>query len=73
MAEATLSFVGLGFAEPTPSWGVMLADAAGVQIAADAPWLLAPAAAIVATVFVINSADAFVIGAARWSAPRKSF
>ena len=27
MAEATLSFVGLGFAEPTPSWGVMLADA----------------------------------------------
>jgi peptide/nickel transport system permease protein len=59
MAEATLSFVGLGFAEPTPSWGVMLADAAAVQIAADAPWLLAPAVAIVATVFVINSADGF--------------
>lgn len=59
MAEATLSFVGLGFAEPTPSWGVMLADAAGVRVAAEAPWLLAPAAAIVATVFTINAADDF--------------
>jgi peptide/nickel transport system permease protein len=59
MAEATLSFVGLGFAEPTPSWGFMLKDAAAVSTAADAPWLLAPAGAIVATVFVINAADAF--------------
>ena len=48
MAEATLSFVGLGFAAPTPSWGVMLLDAAAVRVVADAPWLLAPAAAIVA-------------------------
>ena len=71
MAEATLSFVGLGFAEPTPSWGVMLADAAAVQIAADAPWLLAPAVAIVATVFVIHSADGFVIGAGATTAARK--
>jgi peptide/nickel transport system permease protein len=54
MAEATLSFAGLGFAAPAPSWGAMLTDAAGVRIAADAPWLLAPAAAIVLTVFVIQ-------------------
>jgi peptide/nickel transport system permease protein len=54
MAEATLSYVGLGFAAPTPSWGVMLKDTAQVQIAADAPWLLAPAAAIVITVLAIN-------------------
>ena len=59
MEEATLSFVGLGFAQPTPSWGVMLSEATAVRIAADAPWLLAPAAAIVATVFLVNSADAF--------------
>lgn len=59
MAEATLSFVGLGFAEPTPSWGVMLADAAAVQVAADAPWLLAPAVAIVATVLAVNSGYGF--------------
>ena len=27
LAEATLSFVGLGFVDPTPSWGSMLMDA----------------------------------------------
>jgi peptide/nickel transport system permease protein len=59
MAEATLSFVGLGFAPPEPSWGAMLVDAAAVRIAADAPWLLAPAAAIVVTVFVVHATDAF--------------
>lgn len=56
MAEATLSFVGLGFAPPTPSWGAMLQDAASVRVAADAPWLLAPAAAVVLTVFVVHTA-----------------
>ena len=30
IAEATFSFVGLGFAEPTSSWGAMLLDAAPV-------------------------------------------
>lgn len=55
MAEATLSFVALGFPEPIPSWGTMLRDAKAVQVVADAPWLLAPAAAIVATVFVVHS------------------
>jgi peptide/nickel transport system permease protein len=55
MAEATLSFAGLGFLPPTPSWGAMLQAAASIRTAADTPWLLAPAAAIVATVFVIHS------------------
>jgi peptide/nickel transport system permease protein len=55
MAEATLSFAGLGFRPPAPSWGAMLQAAASVRTAADTPWLLAPAAAIVATVFVIHS------------------
>jgi peptide/nickel transport system permease protein len=49
-AEATLSFVGLGFAEPASSWGVMLQDAARLSAMTEAPWLLAPAAAIVMTV-----------------------
>jgi peptide/nickel transport system permease protein len=49
-AEATLSYVGLGFAEPSASWGVMLQDAARVSAMTEAPWLLAPAAAIVLTV-----------------------
>ena len=30
IAEATLSLAGFGFAEPTPSWGTMLQDAANV-------------------------------------------
>ena len=49
-AEATLSFVGLGFAEPSASWGVMLQDAARVSSMVEAPWLLSPAVAIVLTV-----------------------
>jgi peptide/nickel transport system permease protein len=58
MAEATLSYVGLGFAAPTASWGAMLLDASKVQIVADAPWLLAPAAAIFLTVFVVHAGTA---------------
>jgi peptide/nickel transport system permease protein len=54
MAEATLSFVGLGFPAPVPSWGAMLREAAAVQVVADAPWLLAPAGAIVATVLTVH-------------------
>jgi len=56
LAEATVSFAGLGFAAPTPSWGVMLQDAASARVAADAPWLLAPAAAIVLTVLALHTA-----------------
>ena len=54
LAEATLSFVGLGFPEPTPSWGVMLQDAGRVGTLADAPWLLAPGAAIVLSVLALH-------------------
>jgi peptide/nickel transport system permease protein len=50
LAEATLSFVGFGFSEPTPSWGVMLHEAAQAGALAEAPWLLAPAGAIVVSV-----------------------
>jgi peptide/nickel transport system permease protein len=53
-AEATLSFVGLGFAEPAASWGVMLQDAAGISAMTEAPWLLAPAGAIVMTVLAVH-------------------
>lgn len=54
LAEATLSFTGLGFGEPTSSWGVMLQEAGRGRTLADAPWLLAPAAAIAALVFGVN-------------------
>ena len=45
LAEATLSFVGLGFAEPSASWGGMLREA-GRGGFAQTPWLLAPVGAI---------------------------
>jgi peptide/nickel transport system permease protein len=48
LAEATLSFIGLGFSEPTPSWGAMLREAANPFTLRHAPWLLAPALAIAA-------------------------
>ena len=46
LAEATLSFVSLGFPAGTPSWGTMLQDAANISLLVDVPWILAPAAAI---------------------------
>jgi peptide/nickel transport system permease protein len=54
LAEATLSFVGLGFAEPVPSWGSMLREAANIHAMADFPWLLSPAVVIVAVVLSVN-------------------
>ena len=54
LAEATLSFVGFGFAEPTPSWGTLLQEAGSVRVFADYPWLLSPALAIAILSFAIS-------------------
>lgn len=54
IAEATLSYVGLGFPDPTASWGTMLHDASSVRAFADFPWLLSPAAAIFFVVLGLN-------------------
>ena len=54
IAEATLSFVGLGFPDARPSWGVMLPGRAETHALVDAPWLLAPAVAIVLTVLALH-------------------
>lgn len=43
VAEATISFLGLGFPEPMPSWGLMLQDASSVSAMQLAPWMLSPA------------------------------
>jgi peptide/nickel transport system permease protein len=55
LSEATLSFVGLGFGEPVPSWGLMLQDAGRGRALVDAPWLLAPAAAIGLVILTLNA------------------
>jgi peptide/nickel transport system permease protein len=54
LAEATLSFLGLGFAEPSASWGVMLQDSARVATIVEAPWLMTPAIAVVFAVFATH-------------------
>jgi peptide/nickel transport system permease protein len=53
LAEATLSFLGLGVPPPAPSWGTMLNDARTHLF--DAPWLaLFPAAAVMLCVLAFN-------------------
>ncbi|HXH24904.1 MAG TPA: ABC transporter permease [Vicinamibacterales bacterium] len=54
LAEATLSYVGLGFPDSSPTWGTMLQEAANVALLGDAPWTLAPAAAIFVVVLAAN-------------------
>jgi peptide/nickel transport system permease protein len=56
LAEATLSYVGLGFPDTVPTWGTMLQEAANVSLLAEAPWMLAPAAAIFVVVLAVNLA-----------------
>ena len=56
MAEATLSYVGLGFMPPTSSWGTMLQESANVHAFADSPWLLSPAVALALVVLGLNLA-----------------
>ncbi|MEO8295614.1 MAG: ABC transporter permease, partial [Gemmatimonadota bacterium] len=53
MAEAALSFVGLGAQPPTPSWGAMVAD--GRDLLRVAPWVsFAPGVAIGLAVLGFN-------------------
>jgi ABC-type dipeptide/oligopeptide/nickel transport system permease subunit len=53
LAEATLSFLGLGVQPPTPSWGVMLT--AAQPYLANAPWFaIAPGLAILVTTLSFN-------------------
>jgi peptide/nickel transport system permease protein len=54
LAEATLSFVGLGFPDSVASWGTMLASAGNYNAIARFPWTLAPVFAIFAIVLATN-------------------
>lgn len=55
MAEASLSFLGLGVQAPTPSWGGMIADARDLGQLRSAPWTsIFPGLAIGATVLGFN-------------------
>jgi peptide/nickel transport system permease protein len=53
LAEASLSFLGLGISPPTPSWGAMLNDARSHLF--DAPHMVVfPSIALVMTVLSFN-------------------
>lgn len=54
LAEATLSYVGLGFPEQIPTWGTMLVEAANLNAMTRFPWTLSPAFAIFAVVLTTN-------------------
>ncbi len=54
LLEASLSFLGLGVSEPTPSWGTLLAGASSISALAAAPWVLAPGAFIAVSAFAAN-------------------
>jgi len=54
LAEASLSFLGLGVTEPTPSWGLMLSGSAA-DFYQQAPWMIVfPGVAISLAVFAFN-------------------
>ena len=47
LAEATLSFLGLGLGEPTPSWGNMLGALQQYKVIVSCWWMFAPAVTLV--------------------------
>lgn len=74
IAEATLSYVGLGFPDAVASWGTMLHDAStNIRVFADFPWLLSPAAAMFLVVLGVNLAlqDAGTVVFAESGEPRR--
>ena len=54
VTEGTLTLVGLGFPVPTATWGAMLRDAWQGSAFTDAPWLLAPAGALILTMLSLH-------------------
>ena len=47
LAEVTLSFLGLGVGEPTPSWGTMLASLQEYHVLASYWWMFVPGLALI--------------------------
>ncbi len=54
LAEAGLSFLGLGIREPVPSWGNMLTEAQNLEVLTKDTWILAPGFLIFITVIAFN-------------------
>ena len=54
LAEAGLSFLGLGINEPATSWGLLLQSANNVSSLTSHPWLLVPGFFIIVSVLAFN-------------------
>jgi peptide/nickel transport system permease protein len=54
ISETGLSFIGLGLRSPAISWGVLLQEAQNVRSIALAPWVFAPAFAVILAVLAFN-------------------
>ncbi|MEC9490301.1 MAG: ABC transporter permease [Halanaerobiales bacterium] len=54
LAEASLSFLGLGIRAPMTSWGVLLQEAQNVRTIALHPWLFTPAIFIITAILAFN-------------------
>jgi peptide/nickel transport system permease protein len=54
IAETGLSFIGLGLRPPAISWGVLLQEAQNLRSVVLAPWVFAPAIAVITTVLAFN-------------------
>ncbi len=54
LAEVTLSFLGLGVGEPTPSWGNLLAALQQYHVLVSYGWMFAPAVALFAVVLAFH-------------------
>jgi peptide/nickel transport system permease protein len=54
LAEAFLSFLGIGIQEPLISWGLMMRNAQDIQILGQAVWILSPVAFIIVSVLGFN-------------------
>jgi peptide/nickel transport system permease protein len=52
MAEVTLSFLGLGISEPTPSWGAMLTALQHYYVLAEYWWMAAPVLLLMPTLWL---------------------
>jgi peptide/nickel transport system permease protein len=54
ISETGLSFIGLGLRSPAISWGVLLQEAQNLRSIVLAPWVFAPAIAVIVSVLAFN-------------------
>ena len=60
LAEVTLSFLGLGVGEPTPSWGAMLGNLQQYSVLTSYWWMFTPAVALVAVAIAYHALTSIV-------------